>query len=90
MEIEDALRFDQYSVQPSKHGMQVIQLMKDVGFIFAVITAGISQREFEQSMEYTGWVGSCPGWLRHMPVVTVPKDQLLNVDHLDFIVEVLE
>jgi hypothetical protein len=90
MGIEDALRFDQYSVRPSLMGMKVIRLMENVDHVFAAVLAEVTQDEFEQSITHTGWVGSSPDWLRNMPVVTVPKGDLLSVDHLDFMLEVLE
>ena len=90
MGLENALRFDQYSVRPTKRGMQVVQLLKGVDSLFAAVLAEITTEEFEQSVIHTGWVGTCPTWLGNMPLVTVPKDELLGMDHLDFMVEELQ
>ena len=89
MEVENAPRFDQYSVRPSKRGMQVVKLIMGVDFVFAAVMAGVTQEEFEQSITHTGWVGTCPDWLKFMPMITVPENERLGMDHLDFMVEAL-
>lgn len=90
MGVEHTLRFDQYSVQPTQYGMQVVQLIMDIDLVFAIAMAGITVEEFEQSMTHTGWVGTSPDWLKNLPIVTVPKDERLGPDQLDFMLEVLE
>jgi hypothetical protein len=90
MGIDDALKFDQYSVRPAKTGMEVVQLLTNVDLVFAVAMAEVTQEDFEQSIIHTGWVGTCPSWLKNLPVVTLPKGEQLGMDHLDFILESLE
>jgi len=87
--IDETPRFDQYSVQPSKVGLQVVQLISNIDFVFAAVLAEVIQDDFEQSVFHTGWVGTCPYWLKYMPVVTIPQGDLLGEEHLDFMIESL-
>lgn len=91
MRLEDSPRFDQYLVRPAGNGdYTVVRLISNVDLMFAVIMAGITEEEFEQSVINTGWVGSCPIWLHGMPVVTMPGGDKLGVDQLEFMLESVE
>lgn len=65
----------------------VVQLAKDVPTFLAQILAGVDGQDFTESVTNTGWVGTCPQWRNFLPVVTVPKDELLGVDQLDFMMD---
>jgi hypothetical protein len=81
------LKFDLYTVKKSDTGMELVELLVNVDLMFAVVSAGIDQHEFERSMTNTGWVGTCPGYTKYMPIVTVPHGEKLGLDHLDFMME---
>jgi len=86
---EDEARFDQYSVIVVDHEYHVMQLLKNVELMPAVMMAGITQEDFVESMSQTGWVGTCPHWSNHYPVVTLPRKARLTHDHLEFMMESL-
>lgn len=88
-EDDEFLRFDQYSVVHKQGIHHVVQILKDLSLTGAVITAGVEQGDFIESISETGWCGSCPEWTNYRPVVTLPRGGDLRLDHLDFMMESL-
>jgi len=82
-------RFDLYSVVMRGRDFHVIQLSKGVPMVVAQILAGVNGHDFVESVINTGWVGTCPGWGRHLPIVTLPKGERLGAEQLDFMMESL-
>jgi len=82
-------RFDLYSVVIKGKDYHVVQLSKGVPMVVAQILAGVTQHDFVTSVTNTGWVGTCPQWGKHLPIVTLPKGERLGPDQLDFMLESL-
>jgi len=83
------LRFDLYSVVQRDRDFHVVQLSKGVPMVVAQILAGVSGHDFVESVTNTGWVGTCPCWGKHLPIVTLPKGERLGTEQLDFMLESL-
>ena len=81
------LRFDVYTVFPSEDDFLVTQFGTNLPLIGAVALAGVHEHDFQQSVEHTGWVGTCPDWTYCLPVVTVPHQIRLGMEQLQFIAE---
>jgi hypothetical protein len=86
---EPLLRFDMYSVVWKDGEWQLVQMFKDMSWLAAEIVAGVEHSDFTQSIEHTGWLGSCPEWCGFKPVITVPRGDTLGLDQLNFAVEIL-
>jgi hypothetical protein len=84
---EPVLKFDQYSVKWEENGWVMYQLFKGVSWLAAEITAGTNHFDFCQSVEHTGWCGTCPEWTGWKPIVTIPMGEKIDIEHLDFILE---
>jgi hypothetical protein len=82
-------RFDMYSVVIRGKDYHVVQLSKGVPMVVAQVLAGVNGQDFTQSVINTGWVGTCPGWGKHLPIVALPRGERLGVDQLDFMLESL-
>ena len=80
-------RFDLYSVINIRGEWHAVQIFKDLSWLAAECIAGIDQADFCQSIEFTGWVGSCPEWCGFRPIVTVPRGDKLKYDHAAFLVD---
>lgn len=83
----EQLRFDIYSVAIKGNDFHVVQLSKGVPTIVAQILAGVTHDDFVNSVVNTGWVGTCPQWSRHLPMVVMPKGEHLGTDQLQFMLE---
>lgn len=81
------IRFDLYSVVMKDKEYRVIQLSKGVPIVVAQILAGVNGHDFVESVSNEGWVGTCPEWRNFMPIVTVPKGELLGQDQLAFMLD---
>ena len=86
---EPLLYFDQYTVVWKEDQWQVIQMFKNLSWLAAELTAGCEATDFCTSIERSGWLGTCPQWNRFKPVVTVPRGESLDLDHIDFIMGAL-
>lgn len=86
---DEFLRFDLYSVTTVEGEYHVAQILKDLDLMSACLVAGVEQDDFVESVCYTGWVGTCPEWTNHRPIVTVPRGGTLALDQLGFMMESL-
>jgi hypothetical protein len=84
---EPILHFDLYSVKWIKDGWHVTQMFKNLSWLSAEMLSGAEHLDFCASLERTGWLGTCPEWHGFKPVVTVPRGEQLDIDHIDFILE---
>ena len=89
----DTLRFDLYTVEPpnlrvtqSEIGgsIKVVPMMMNVDLLVAYFLFE-SRDEFDRQIEWHGWAGVCPDWNNKLPIVFMPHAELLDVDHLGFI-----
>jgi hypothetical protein len=88
--VKECPRFDLYSVVMRNNEYGVIQLSKGVPIIVAQILAGVTNRDFVESVVNEGWVGTCPQWRNYMPMVALPRGELLGMDQLEFMLESIE
>lgn len=86
---EPLLRFDMYAPVWRRNKWELERMFTDMSHLGAQIVAGIELTDFIQSIEQTGWVGSCPEWYGFKPIITVPRGDKLDADHLEFAVESL-
>jgi hypothetical protein len=84
---EPLQRFDVYSIVYKDKEWQLFQMFKDLSWLSAELVAGVDQIDFCRSIEYTGWLGTCPEWCGFKPVVTVPRGEKLDLDHIEFVFE---
>lgn len=84
---EPTLLFDQYSVKLVDRDWHVYQMFKAVSWLSAEMLAGVEHELFCSSLEHTGWCGTCPEWAGFKPVVTVPRGELLDIEHIEFLME---
>jgi len=87
---EPVLTFDQYSVKLINKNWHVYQMFKDISWLSAEALAGVEHTLFCQSFEHTGWCGTCPEWAGFKPIVTVPRGEKLDLDHIEFLMEQIE
>ena len=57
-------------------------LRLDVYNIENLFTGGAEM--FNKAIEYHGWAGCKAPWHDNLPIVIVPRDELLDMDHLGF------
>jgi hypothetical protein len=87
---EPILRFDLYSIVFKDKEWHVMQLFKNLSWLADEIVSGTDHVDFCKSVEYTGWVGTCPEWCGFKPVVTVPRGDHLDLEHIEFICEAIQ
>lgn len=85
--MEPLLHFDLYSITMVDNEVHVVQMFKNLSWLAAELVAGVTNADFCQSIEYTGWLGTCPEWHKFQPIVAVPRGEQLDLDHIDFILE---
>ena len=81
--------FDQYSALKEDGGYDVFCLLSNLSLLSATIMAGIDERDFIESVERSGWVGTCPQWIGYLPVVTLPSGDNLSPEQLGFMMETI-
>ena len=86
--LHDEPRFDVYTVVPDRdNDFAITKMGKNLDTLAAVALSGVHHHDFEQSVIYTGWVGTCPDWTFCLPVVTIPTRVRLGFEQLEFIAE---
>ena len=85
----DTLRFDLYTIEPPNlsatgGSIKVVPMMMNVDLLVAYFLFE-SRDEFDCQIEWHGWAGVCPDWNNKLPIVFMPHNELLDVDHLGFI-----
>jgi hypothetical protein len=84
---EPSMHFDLYSVTVVENTWHVMQMFRNLSWLSAELLAGVEHTDFCASFEHTGWLGTCPEWHGFKPVVTVPRGERLDLDHIDFLME---
>ena len=80
----DTLRFDVYTIENHKDGMLVEQAFSNLSLIAAQLLFTGGAEMFNKAIEYHGWAGCKAPWHDNLPIVIVPRDELLDMDHLGF------
>lgn len=88
MEQNNLLKFDQYCIMHrGPNSFAVNPLAKGVSLLVAEALAGVDSEDFAESMAQSGWVGTCPAWVEHSPIVTVPHGTYLGAEQAAFLME---
>ena len=90
--LDPVLRFDVYVAvrwrgRLGATRMQFAKMGNNLPHLGALLLAGVDEIDFNESLEHTGWCGTCPAYLDHRPVVIVMHGETVTKELYNFMDE---